>query len=104
MYKFPFRSLLIALVAIALPCPLAAQTLLRWKLKPGESLAVEMEQETQSHVAFGGKSATTKIELNLRLRWTVAAADEKEITFKQSIQRIQIKLTTPQGAPVEYDS
>jgi Family of unknown function (DUF6263) len=83
---------------------LEAQTPLRWKLEPRQSFAVEMHQETQSQVAFSGKSAATKIDLDVRLKWTVTAADDRQITLKQSVQRIGVKLATPQGASVDYDS
>src|SRR5689334_7365811 len=68
-----------------------AQTRLRWKLKAGESFVVDALQETESQVAFGGKSVSTKIDLTLQLTWTVTAATEKEFVIKQSIDRIQIK-------------
>src|SRR3954470_20829313 len=75
---------------------LHAQTLLRWKLKPGESFSVDMHQETDSQVAFSGKSVSTKIDLTLQLTWTVTSATEKEFAIKQLIDRIQIKLTGQQ--------
>src|SRR4051812_35954763 len=78
-------QLLVGTLAFALPTHLDAQTLLRWKLKPGDAFTVETRQETDSQVAFSGKSATTKIDLALQLTWVVTAANENEIVIKQSI-------------------
>jgi uncharacterized protein DUF6263 len=95
---------LLTLLALSLPASATAQTLLRWKLKPGDSLALQTRQEIQSQVAFSGKSATTTIDLNVQLTWNVTAADENQITLKQTIEQIQLKLATPQGAAVDFDS
>lgn len=102
--KATFLSLLLAIVCCALPAGANAQTLLRWKLKPGETLNLNVQQETESQVAFSGKAATTKIDLSMELTWLVTAADDKEIKLKQAIQAIQLKLQSPQGGLVEYDS
>jgi Family of unknown function (DUF6263) len=95
---------LLAFSVMALPRPLAGQMLLRWKLKPGQSLAVVTKQQTESQVAFSGKSATTKIDIDLALEWVVTAADESQITLKQTIERAAVKLSTPQNAVIEFDS
>jgi len=82
----------------------SGQTLLQWKLKQGESLNLTVQQETESQVAFSGKSATTKIDLTVELNWLVTAADEKGIKIKQTIQGVKLKLQSPQGGLIEYDS
>ncbi|HMC10600.1 MAG TPA: hypothetical protein VKH44_04895, partial [Pirellulaceae bacterium] len=93
------------IVAVIAAQPVASgQTLLRWKLKPGEALAVEIEQHTDSQVAFSGKTAATKIYLTLKLGWQVTAADNENFTIRQTVERIQQKITTPQAATIEYDS
>src|SRR4051794_13400642 len=50
----------------ACPNGAQAQTLLRWKLKPGDAFTVDTRQETESQVAFSGKSVTTTIDLALQ--------------------------------------
>jgi hypothetical protein len=95
-------SLVVVLFAAA--CPAQAQTLLRWKLKPGESLAVTIEQQTDSSVVFSGKRADTKIDLALVLGWNVTAADNNGFKIRQSIDSIRQKLTTQQAGTVEFDS
>lgn len=87
-----------------LPNPLQAQTLLRWKLKPNESLHVSIEQHTDSTVTFTGKSAATKIDLTLVLGWNVVSVDDTGFKIRQTIERIHQKLATPQAATIEFDS
>jgi hypothetical protein len=95
-------SLFIVLLVAA--GPLRGQTMLQWKLKPGDSLAVTIEQQTDSSVSFSGKRADTKIDLTLVLGWNVAAADNAGFTIRQSIDQIQQKLTTQQAGTIEFDS
>src|SRR5262245_6265201 len=87
-----FASVVLAVIALTLPASVRAQTLLRWKLKPGDEFVVEMQQETESQVAFSGKSAATKIDLTSQLGWKVTAADVGQITLRQQVQRILIAL------------
>jgi uncharacterized protein DUF6263 len=99
-----YSALITFLLWMTLPSALHAQTPLRWRLKSGEALSVETRQQTDSHVAFGAKSATTKIDINLGLIWTVVAADDEASTIKQSIQRVVVDLVAPESPPIQYDS
>ena len=83
---------------------LEAQTLLRWKLKAGESFGVHTQQQTESQVAFGAKSAKTKIDDELYITWAVEAADEETMTIRQTIQRIVVNMAGRDGAAVQFDS
>lgn len=99
------RTLLMtALGVLLLAEGVSAQTLLRWKLKAGETFNVAVSQQTSSQVAFSGKQATTAIDLAMELTWHVTAADENGIVVKQSIQRLVFKLNSPKAGSVEYDS
>lgn len=96
-----FVGLLFAITSVA---PAGAQTLLRWKLKPSESLHVAIEQHTDSSVTFTGKSAKTDIHLTLVLGWNVVSADDAAFKIRQTIERIHQKLATSQGGIIEFDS
>jgi hypothetical protein len=99
------RLLMVFLLLVVQAVPVASgQTLLRWKLKPGESLNLTVQQETESQVAFSGKSATTKIDLTVELHWLVTAADDKGFKIKQTIKDVKLKLQSPQGGLIEYAS
>jgi len=98
------RTRLVAFVFVFSLCTgLHAQSPLRWDLKSGQSFNIETHQETQSQVAFSGKSVTTIIDLALQQTWTITSASEKEFVIKQSIDRIQLKLAGQQGT-ADYDS
>jgi hypothetical protein len=97
-------ALLLAAVCPAMPATAHAQTQLRWKLAAGESLAVAMQQQTVAKVSFSGKSATTKIEMDVALLWKVVAADETAITIKQTAQRVQLTIVSESEGTIKYDS
>jgi hypothetical protein len=92
------------LVALNLAGAASGQTLLRWNLKAGDSFGVVIGQETESLVAYGAKSAATKIDVKVILGWTVTAVDESGFSIKQSVERIEMDLATPQGPAIHYDS
>jgi hypothetical protein len=95
----------IGLMAWVLMCgAVDAQTLLRWKLKPGESFSVRTQQQTESEVGFSGKSAKTKLENELHLTWTVISADEQSITLRQTVDRIVVNMLTRDAAAAQFDS
>ena len=96
--------IILLLVLLAIPATASGQTLLRWKLKADDALRLTIQQETESQVAFSGKSATTKIELAVELDWLVTAADEKEIKLKQTLRGVKLNLQSPEGGVIEYDS
>ena len=97
-HTLPLLALLISAV------PAQGQASLRWKLKPGESLAVTIDQRTDSDVSFSGKKATTRIDLKLVLGWSVTAAENTGFKIRQSIDQIQQVLTTQQAGTIEFDS
>lgn len=103
MYRFVIPWFAVFVGAIS-PASTSAQTLLRWKLKPGDALTVEIDQHTDSEVGFSGKLAKTKIDLTLKLAWKVTAAGNEGFTVRQTVERIQEKLETQDMGTIEYDS
>ncbi|MEX2176332.1 MAG: DUF6263 family protein [Pirellulaceae bacterium] len=95
---------LAALATLGLPGNLPAQTLLRWKLQPGEAFGVDVQQHTTSTVAFSGKTSQSEIDLGMELGWTVKGADDKGFDIEQVVRRVQFKLQAPGADAVAYDS
>jgi hypothetical protein len=95
---------LVVLLLAALGNAAFAQAPLRWKLEPGQSLIVEVKQQTTSVVAFSGKTAETKIDQSVELRWTVGKAEEKGITVTQKVERIVFQLDSAKAGAIAYDS
>jgi hypothetical protein len=92
------------LLLLVLSRPAGAQSPLRWKLEPGDSLIVQTQQHTTTTVSFIGKTATTQIDLGMTLRWTVTSADANEIKIKQLVERITFQLAGHSSAELKYDS
>jgi hypothetical protein len=101
---FPTLCVVLITTFLSLTNQANAQTLLRWKLKPNESLHVAIEQHTDSTVSFTGKSAATKIDLTLVLGWNILTADDAGFRIRQTIERIHQKLTTVQSGTIGFDS
>lgn len=89
---------------LVLPLSAAAQSPLRWTLKPGALLVVHTQQHTTSTVSFIGKTATTQIDLGMTLHWTVTSADDSEIKIKQRVERITFQLAGQSAGELKYDS
>ncbi len=100
----PLREIFIVILVFATPQICNAQTLLRWQLKAGDAFTVEIEQHTDSIVAFSAKSATTKIGLTLKLAWKVTAATDNGFTIRQTVEQVHEKLVTQDMGTIEYDS
>jgi hypothetical protein len=98
------RTAALAVVGLVLAGYAEAQTLLRWKLEPGQQLVVDCQQHTTTVVAFSGKSAESTVDLGMELLWTVTAADDKGFAIKQSIRRFQFKLDSTKSGVMQYDS
>src|SRR5438105_390651 len=103
MFHFTVRWAVV-LVATTWPAAVSAQTSLRWKLKPRETLEIQIKQDTDSQVGFSGKLAATKIELGVALAWKVTAANNDGFTIRQTVERIHEKLVTQDMGTIEYDS
>jgi len=98
------RHVLVVLIIAASSGRSDAQTLLRWKLSKGDAFAMTVQQHTESQVAFSGKTATTKIDLDMQLGWNVTSADEEKTVIRQTVEKIKLTIAPPTGSNVEYDS
>jgi hypothetical protein len=99
------RSCICLAFGLLLICPQCfAQTTLRWKLAPGQKLAVAMTQKTTSEVAYSGKKTSTAIDLSAELTWKVLGAENDQFTIEQSLDRMTLVIEAPAVGRVEYDS
>jgi hypothetical protein len=100
----PLPAAMICLVwSVLIPSDANAQTLLRWKLKTGDEFVVRTEQQTESTVGFSGKSANSKIDMQMDIRWRVVKASESSFVVIQSIERLTASLSAATGS-AEFDS
>jgi hypothetical protein len=82
-----------------------AQTMLRWKLQPNQTLHYSIGQDVISNFESNGQPVQMTVTQQLDMRWQVEAVDaDGAATLSQTIDRVRIKVE-PSGQPaVEYDS
>jgi len=81
--------------------------LLRWKLTPGDTLHFVITQDMNANVKAGEDAAPMKLTntTSMESSWKVEAVDPKGVaSVTQTIERMQMKLQSPQGVMLEYDS
>ena len=84
-----------------------AQKELRWKLQPGEVLNYQIVQEIQQDLHLGDDAPSMKFTTTqiMDMRWQVESVDDAGvISIDQQITRVQMKMQSPQGVNLEYDS
>jgi hypothetical protein len=82
-----------------------SKTLLRWKFKPGETLAYTMASTT---VTTGqdptGREMKRTIELTLDMTWAIKGVDASGLaSLTQTIDRVRISMSSP-GSKISADS
>ena len=96
---------LVLTILLATASPTLAQKPLRWKLKPGDQLQVNIEQQTLSTVTVASKPPVkTTLEMTLETVWSVDSADEQQIKMTQSVKRLAVKMQSGDSTPIAYDS
>jgi hypothetical protein len=94
----------IALGTLAIGQGAGAETL-RWKFSPGESLHYRMEQKNVTAVKAPGHDLKTTVTQVTETTWTVRSVDKNgTAVMEQTIDRIRMKIESPLGKPVEYDT
>ena len=85
-----------------------AQTLLRWKFKPGETIRYVITLDQTQKMQMGDKQpmpiavAMTAITENV---WKIESVDNEGVaTITQTIDRMQMKMQGPQGVLVDYNT
>ena len=91
-------------ITIAVPCSFADE-LLRWKLKAGETLLVDLAQKSELETNVANKPVKMKLDMGFGLKWQVESVDEAGTArIAQSFTRLRLKMELPKQDPVEYDS
>lgn len=78
---------------------------LRWKFAKGERLRHEMQQTMNNEVVVDANTINTVVDQTFSMFWTVTdVATDGTATIEQKFDRIQMKMTLPQGQGFTYDS
>ena len=82
-----------------------AQKVLRWKFTPGQTLRYVMNQEQSQKIKAGTTPITMTMTMTMNMTQKIESVDPKGVaSVIQTIDRIQMKMTSPQGIGMEYDS
>jgi len=96
---------LAATVIVAASSAARAEKLLRWKFKAGETFHFVMNQEQSQKIKAGTTPITMTTTTNMYLTMKVDSVDPQEVaSITQTIDRVQLKMTSPQGIGMDYDS
>lgn len=106
------KRLVVAAWLLAAGAPAHAQTLLRWKFKPGERLQYLMAVQMVTKVQIGADTSLgATIGFSYEDTWKVASVDKEGVTaIERTIDRIQMKIQGPrkkqgpQEVLLEFDS
>ncbi len=68
---------------------------LRWTLKQGEELAVELDQTTYIDTNLDNRKQKIGNEMKLSMSWRVAESNDDQFRIEQQINRIQLTIKAP---------
>jgi hypothetical protein len=82
-----------------------AQKVLRWKFTPGQTVRYVMNQEQSQKIKAGTTPITMTMTMTMNMTQKIESVDARGVaSVTQTIDRIQMKMTSPQGIGMEYDS
>jgi hypothetical protein len=92
------------LLAAASSAP-AADAPLRWKFKSGDKLNYVMERTAEGKLNLSGADIEFKATMIFDTTWNVkSVADDGTANIEQTVDRVQINMSSPLGGSLEYDS
>lgn len=98
-------TLLVALALVASCTTAQAETELRWKFKNGEKTNFEMKMEMTQDTKAGDMPFQVKISQLMDMTWEVTeVADDGRATMNQTIDRVRMEMSLPQGQTIKYDT
>lgn len=104
----PCKTILVCLLLIGASSHLAtAERTLRWKVKPGDELALVMTQEMTQVLKMGTQPepVTIKNDMTTDMTWSVKSVDPQgQITITQTIRRIRMKTDLPELGLTNIDT
>ncbi len=105
-----FHRRLLLLLAVAASTLLTAasahaQHVLRWKFKEGDAYNYVMDNETERKIDLSGSLIEIKSSMIFDTSWKVKSVDgDGTATIEQTVDRIQMKMDSPLGGGLDYDS
>jgi hypothetical protein len=83
----------------------AAEAPLRWKFKPGDTLDYVLERASDGKLSVCGADLAIKISMTFDTSWKVkSVAADGTGSLEQTVDRIQINMSSPLAGELNYDS
>jgi hypothetical protein len=105
--RWSLLALSLAVLAATL-CPAgsqAAERTLRWKFKAGDSLGCVIDQQMVQTLKIANEDVKITISQLIDLRWDVKDVSSDGVaSMTQTIDKIRMKVETPQGVAIDYDT
>ncbi|HTM53543.1 MAG TPA: DUF6263 family protein [Pirellulales bacterium] len=99
------RLFSLALALLAVGASALAESELRWKFKPGEKLQYVIERSAEGKVNLTGAEFAFKMGMTFDTTWNVkAVAADGTADLEQTVDRIQIGMSSPLAGSVNFDS
>jgi len=100
------RASLLLACAIGLIASAAhAETPVRWKFKEGQSLPYILDRGVEGKISLGGAEIVFKVSMIFDTDWKVkAVASDGTADVEQTIDRVQLNMSSPLGGDLTYDS
>ncbi len=101
-----WKTALVAALALA-PAQIAraAETPLRWKFKAGETLNYVLDRAVEGKLNLSGADLEFKVNMTFDSTWKVkSVAADGMAGIEQTIDRVQINMSSPLAGAIEYDS
>ena len=96
---------LAVLMAAAAATPAECETVLRWKLTPGETFRFVTQMKMVAKVGDGPTAFTTTSDQTIEMSWAVKSIDADGVaSVTQTFDRMRMKMTSPQGVIIDFDS
>lgn len=101
-YCLPLMTALLTIAAVA---PARGATTLRWKFTPGETLRYVMHMKMTMKFDSAAAPVTTTATQVSEMSWVIESVDADGVaSVTQTIDRMQMKMISPQGVMIDYDS
>jgi hypothetical protein len=105
IYSKLLRSIALAALALVVVSTARADSPPRWKFKTGESLNYVLERAAEGKVTMMGAAFEFKMGMAFDTTWQVKGVEsDGTASVEQTVDRIQINMSSPLAGSVNYDS
>lgn len=103
--SLPVCLALLFVVTCGVRASSAADALLRWKFKEGDSMSYVMQRATEAKIDLSGSQIEFNSAMTFDTTWKVKSVDKDGVAeLEQTLDRIQLKADSPLGGGLDYDS